>query len=89
MFLILDALASGKGRRLSSLDVIGVGPRVIAGILESFGIDYKILRVEEFLSRKRHPSDFNVMLVSAMSMDEKAVSKASRMFNGIKILGGQ
>lgn len=88
MFLILDALASGRGRRLSSLDVIGVGPRVIAGILESFGIDYKILRIEEFLSRKRHPSDFDVMLVSAMSMDEKAVSKASRMFGGIKILGG-
>lgn len=86
MFLILDALASGEGKRLSSLDVIGAGPRLIAGILERFGLEYKIIRVEDFLG-KRKPFG-GVCLVSAMSMDEVAVSKASRLLKGVKILGG-
>ncbi len=86
MFLILDALAAGEGRRLSSLDVIGAGPRTIAGLLEKFGIPYKIMRIEDYLRSK--PRRFDALLVSAMSMDEGAVRKASRKFKGIKILGG-
>ncbi|MEM3371511.1 MAG: B12-binding domain-containing radical SAM protein [Candidatus Korarchaeum sp.] len=86
MFLILDALASGKGRRLSSLDVIGAGPRLIAGILERFCLDYEIMRIEDFL-RKERPFR-GVSLVSAMSMDEAAVSKASKLLRGVKIIGG-
>ncbi|MCS7103080.1 MAG: B12-binding domain-containing radical SAM protein, partial [Candidatus Korarchaeum sp.] len=86
MFLILDALASGEGKRLSSLDVIGAGPRLIAGILERFSLEYEITRIEDFL-RKGRPFR-GVCLVSAMSMDEVAISKASKLLIGVKILGG-
>lgn len=86
MFLILDALAAGEGRRLSSLDVIGAGPRAIAGVLEELDIEYRVMRVEDFL-RSRDRS-FDVLLVSAMTMDEVAVARAARRFNGVKILGG-
>jgi radical SAM superfamily enzyme YgiQ (UPF0313 family) len=86
MFLILDALAAGEGRRLSSLDVIGAGPRLLAGILERFNLEYKILRVEDFI---RIGKKFKgVALVSAMTMDEPAVSRASKLIEGVKILGG-
>ncbi len=86
MFLILDALAAGEGKRLSSLDVIGAGPRAIAGLLEMFNVPYKIMRIEDYLRSKWR--GFDVLLVSAMSMDEPAVNKAVRMFKGPKILGG-
>lgn len=86
MFLILDALASGRGKRLSSLDVIGAGPRLIAGILEEFGFEYELMRVEDFL--KRGKPFQGVSLVSAMSMDEAAVARAARLLRGIKVIGG-
>ncbi len=82
----MDALAAGEGKRLSSLDVIGAGPRAVAGILESFDVDYQIMRIEDYL--RRRPSGFEVLLVSAMSMDEPAVKRASNRFKGLKILGG-
>ncbi len=86
MFLILDALAAGEGKRLSALDVIGAGPRAIAGVLETFDLEYRIFRVEDFL--RGGVSGFEVLLVSAMSMDEPAVRKAADKFKGIKIVGG-
>ena len=86
MFLILDALASGKGRRLSSLDVIGAGPRLISGILESFNLDYKLMRIEDFLRRGRKFR--GTVLISAMTMDEPSVAKALRLIDGKKIIGG-
>ncbi len=86
MFLILDALASGSGRRLSSLDVIGAGPRLIAGILEKFNLEYRLMRIEDFL--KSGKLFKGVSLVSAMSMDEASVSRASRLLRGLRILGG-
>ncbi|RDD54133.1 MAG: radical SAM protein [Candidatus Korarchaeota archaeon NZ13-K] len=86
MFLILDALASGGGRRLSSLDVIGAGPRLIAGILEKFGLEYRLMRIEDFLMRGKPFR--GVSLVSAMSMDEAAARRASKLLLGVKILGG-
>ncbi len=86
MFLILDALAAGEGKRLSSLDVIGAGPRLLAGILERFNLEYKILRVEDFIRIGRKFR--GVALVSAMTMDEQAVSRASKLIEGVKILGG-
>ena len=86
MFLILDALAAGEGRRLSSLDVIGAGPRAIAGVLEMFGLEYEIYRVEDFL--RRGARGFRVLLASAMTMDEPAVKRAASRFRGVKIIGG-
>lgn len=86
MLLILDALAAGKARRLSSLDVIGAGPRLISGILESLGLEYKLMRVEDFLKKGRKFS--GTVLISAMTMDEPAVARALKLIDGIKIIGG-
>ncbi len=86
MFLILDALAAGEGRRLSSLDVIGAGPRAVAGVLEMFDLDYGVMRVEDFL--RGGAKGFDILLVSAMSMDEPAVLRAAKRFRGIKVIGG-
>ncbi len=86
MFLILDALAAGEGKRLSSLDVIGAGPRAIAGVLEMFNLEYRIYRVEDYL--RKGTGEFDVLLVSAMTMDEPAVRRAASRFRGIKVIGG-
>jgi hypothetical protein len=86
MILILNALAAGKARRLSSLDVIGAGPRLISGILESLSLDYKLMRVEDFLKKGRKFS--GTALISAMTMDEPAVARALKLIDGIKIIGG-
>ncbi|MDK2384822.1 MAG: hypothetical protein QI199_08500, partial [Candidatus Korarchaeota archaeon] len=86
MFLILDALAAGEGKRLSSLDVIGAGPRAIAGVLEMFDLEYRIYRVEDYL--RKGAGKFGVLLVSAMTMDEPVVRRVASRFKGIKIIGG-
>ncbi len=85
--LLVDALASGSGRRRSSLDVIGAGPRQIAGILERFGIQYKLVTAEEAL---RSPArEFDVLMVSAMTMDAPAARRlAARHRGAVKVLGG-
>ncbi len=88
-FLIVDATASGEGIKRSAVDVIGAGCRAVAGVLESFQCDFSIARVEDVLSRSSAFKDFDVVMVSAMSMDEEAVRRVARIFGDkIKILGG-
>ncbi|UJG43519.1 MAG: radical SAM protein [Candidatus Heimdallarchaeum endolithica] len=73
--LIIDALASNDGKRKFTRDVIGVGPRLLAGICESKNIYSKIIRAEDLLS-KNHNYDltsFNAFLVSGMSVDLIAI----------------
>ncbi len=47
--IIVDALGAEKGYRKFSRDVIGAGPRSIAGVLERNGLDCKIVLAEHFL----------------------------------------
>ena len=56
--LIVDALASGKGSRLVTRDVIGAGQRTIAGIIESEGIETKIVTSDFFLNSTIDYSNF-------------------------------
>ena len=87
--LIIDALAAGAGRRRSSVDAIGAGPRTVAGVLEQRGKDYELTRVEEVLRNPRRFTSFDVILVSAMSMDYPSVLRVSRLFRrSLKVLGG-
>ncbi|MHA1143764.1 MAG: B12-binding domain-containing radical SAM protein [Candidatus Helarchaeota archaeon] len=67
-FLIVDALSAGKGHRRFTRDVIGCGPRLIAGLIENkFGHHVKISFSEhvnlDLLNK------FDVLFISAMSMD--------------------
>jgi len=87
--LIIDALAAGEGTRRSALDVIGAGPRTLAGILETKGAYYRIARVEDVLRKPSKYSRAKVVMVSAMSMDLGAAKKVSRAFkSSFKVLGG-
>ncbi len=85
--LLVDALASGSGRRRSAVDVIGAGPRAVAGVLESRGFGYRLATAEEALSRR--PGRVDVLMVSAMSTDEGAAARLAAAHPGaVRILGG-
>jgi threonylcarbamoyladenosine tRNA methylthiotransferase MtaB len=71
--LIIDALSAGSGRRRSSRDSIGCGPRTIAGVFEKHHITCRIQRVERVISKPSTLRGFDHMAVSAMSMDLPSV----------------
>ncbi len=75
--LMIDALGSGKGKRTLTRDVIGCGPRWICGILEARGIECEIQLCEDFLAGKAR-IDVDLLLVSCMTMDIKALRKLGR-----------
>jgi hypothetical protein len=74
--LIVDALASGKGRRKATRDVIGAGPRTVAGVLEATGHEAKITPVECYLGTA--DDDYDALLVSGMTSDLQAVQRTVR-----------
>jgi radical SAM superfamily enzyme YgiQ (UPF0313 family) len=95
--LIVDALGSERGARRFTRDVIGAGPRMIAGILQKFAIKSQVVTAEQFLETKKNSLDMNGLFVSAMTMDYHAVKRIIRKWgkinqnnqqNTIKILGG-
>ncbi len=74
--LIVDALASGKGVRHSTRDVIGAGPRTVAGVLEAKGFKPVVYPVESYLGGR--VSGFDALLVSGMSSDTQAIQRIIR-----------
>ena len=90
--LIVDALASGKGVRHSTQDVIGAGPRTVAGVLESDGLEPIIMPVEVFLDPRTSIADYGLLLISGMSSDFSAVQRVVRRWRksnrGMVIIGG-
>ncbi|HUU79650.1 MAG TPA: radical SAM protein [candidate division Zixibacteria bacterium] len=88
---IVDATGADKGRRRFTRDAIGCGPRSIAGVVEQLGIDSKIFLAEEILS-KGFTEEFDLLFISAMSMDKIAVEKLVKFwrknFHGKIVLGG-
>ena len=90
--LIVDTLASGKGTRLTSRDVIGAGPRTVAGVLEKHGMEPTIVPVERYLREKNETQGFDVLLISGMTSDITAMGKTIRKWrrgnNGSVIIGG-
>jgi radical SAM superfamily enzyme YgiQ (UPF0313 family) len=86
--LIIDALASGKGGRKTTRDVIGAGPRAVAGILESKGVETKIIEAETIINGG-FPDEFTILLTSGMTGDIPAIRKVvSRWKGGVKLIGG-
>ena len=73
--LIVDALAYGRGKRQATRDVIGAGPRSIAGVLESKGLAPRIAPVEEALGRAFDFSAYDLLMVSGMTSDLRSVRK--------------
>ena len=88
--LIVDALASGKGTRRATRDVIGAGPRTVAGVLETLGHEARITPVERYLNEAIDGYDW--LLVSAMTSDLQAVQRTVRKWRrgggGPVVIGG-
>ncbi|MEM4718211.1 MAG: radical SAM protein [Desulfurococcaceae archaeon] len=85
-------MARFTGRRYATFDVVGAGPRVIAGISEKYGeVEYytyeKAIRYQKALLGK------DIVMISAMSTDLTAAKKISiilrsRGYRGLIIIGG-
>jgi radical SAM superfamily enzyme YgiQ (UPF0313 family) len=91
--LIVDALSTGSGRRTSSRDSIGCGPRTVAGVFEKHGIQSNIRRVDEILPKKGVPKRYDHLAISAMTMDQIAVQKMVKLWKKFRsrskiLLGG-
>jgi radical SAM superfamily enzyme YgiQ (UPF0313 family) len=74
--LIVDALAMRDGKRWTTLDVIGAGPRTIAGIFEEYGMEPKITTLEFY--QKTVLRDYDVLLISGMTVDTPTVRRVTR-----------
>ncbi len=90
--LIVDALSAGSGRRVTSRDAIGCGPRTIAGVLEMLDVECRIARAEDVLDGRVRLRNFAHIAVSAMTTDQTAVSRVIRRWRrrrrGNVLLGG-
>jgi radical SAM superfamily enzyme YgiQ (UPF0313 family) len=88
--LIVDALASGKGERIATRDVIGAGPRAVAGVLESHGYQPHIMPVDAVLRGGGIPDEYDALFISGMTSDLVAVQRAARLWrrDGPVIVGG-
>lgn len=89
--LVVDSLARARGSRYATFDVAGAGPRIIAGLVEEYGLKVSLKAYELVL--KESFGDIDVLMISAMSSDLEAVSKLLNIavkhgFRGITILGG-
>ncbi|UCH57660.1 MAG: radical SAM protein [Candidatus Bathyarchaeota archaeon] len=73
--LIVDALASGRGRRVVTRDVIGAGPRALAGVLEKKGFSPRIALAGAVIKGSVVLKDFDLLLVSGMTSDLTAVRR--------------
>jgi radical SAM superfamily enzyme YgiQ (UPF0313 family) len=86
--LIIDALASGKGERRATKDAIGVGPRAVAGVLESRNVKVMVVEAEAVLSGG-FPEGFDILLASGMTSDIPAIRKlVSRWGDAPSLIGG-
>ncbi|NVM00718.1 MAG: radical SAM protein [Candidatus Helarchaeota archaeon] len=88
--LIVDALRSEKGIKRFTRDFIGAGPRTIAGILESYGINSKIITPENLNIKEL--TDYDLLFISAMTIDliavNKVIKKWKRYNNSPIFIGG-
>jgi len=89
--LIVDCLGSGSvGRRLATVDVIGVGPRLIAGIIESLGINYDLITCDKVIKDPEVLRGYDVLMASGMSVDVPSMIKLVKLWGGrgLSIAGG-
>ena len=90
--LIVDALASGKGSRVATRDVIGAGPRAIAGVLEAGMHRPRLAPVGEVLEGHVDLGEYDALLVSGMTSDltaiRRTVSRWKKGSEGPVLIGG-
>lgn len=90
--LIVDALAAGRGRRKVTRDVIGAGPRAVAGVLEERGLRPRIVIAEPVLEGRLELWDYDLLFVSGMTADltavRRVVSRWREAASGRVVVGG-
>lgn len=91
-FLVVDALARASGSRYTSFDVVGAGPRIVAGIIHEAGYDTKLLSYELFM-KESNLEQYDIVMVSIMSSDKGTLKRIinkleEKNFKGILIVGG-
>ncbi len=88
---LVDCLGHGsKGKRLATVDVISVGPRLIAGILEKLNFKYEFLLLSGVLEGPETLKDFDVLLASGMVTDLGSMMKLIKLWGnrGLAVAGG-
>jgi len=70
--LVVDALARSTGRKYSTHDVIGAGPRIVAGIVSS-RYDTTLLPYERVVKNGSLLRSVDYLFISAMSSDKGAL----------------
>ena len=90
--LLVDCLGTVRGRRPVTLDVIGAGPRAVAGVLQALGCDVVLRTPSDALRMRRRLRLFDALLLSAMSSDLAAAWRMARAWRrwarGPILLGG-
>jgi len=90
--LVVDANAREKGKRFSTLDVIGVGPRLVTALFRSYNVSAKLYSYESVICNPKIMEDYDVLAISFMISDIHAVKKLINLWNkvnkGLVILGG-
>ena len=90
--IIIDCLGRGKGKRYATIDVIGVGPRTIAGVLEAKGVKYCLMTSEEILKYPKVLGNYDLLLTSAMISDVECSRIVKELWDrysgGLSIIGG-
>ncbi len=90
--ILVDCLARGRGERKATLDIVGVGPRSISGVLEGERVDVRIYVYEELAENPAIMLDYDVLMVSAMSSDKGCAVRTLRYWreygSGPAIIGG-
>jgi len=73
---VVDCLATGGlGKKFSSVDVIGAGPRLVTGIIKSLGVECELMECETVLTYSSDPfKGFDVLMVSGMSSDVRSMA---------------
>ncbi|MEM4826612.1 MAG: cobalamin-dependent protein, partial [Desulfurococcaceae archaeon] len=89
---VVDTLARAMGKRYSTFDVVGAGPRHIAGIAEKHG-EVLFFPYEKAVEKLNIVRKFDVVMISAMSSDYVAVKRfvsslRRSSFEGAVVVGG-
>jgi len=79
-FLIVDCLGVGRSRegtRFATRDVVGAGPRAVAGVLERHRLHPSLAECSSILRTPKLLAKFDVLLLAGMSPDIPALGRAS------------
>jgi threonylcarbamoyladenosine tRNA methylthiotransferase MtaB len=86
---VVDCLARGERlKRVSTLDAVGVGPRLVAGIVNSLGHEAEVIQCEEAYKSPHTLDGYEALFVSGMSTDIASMSKIVGRWGGEPAVAG-